>query len=496
MNSDTITVKKNLPPDSSPLSPPPKSPLLALPRLLSPTLPQIVEDELARTQSNSTPKPEKHEKHTATAERYEQARQPDAPGVARKTNTPKLGHPPKKAEASKSATGLEKPLSLVVKLKYKKRKRQDISRILGLTARPNRAVSEELKQKRQSKLKSSTVKPAEDLDDASDEDVPITKTASKTVSATAFSKKRSNEAIERISEPASKRPRASTIDVAKSRTTLEPPFKSPALTGPSSSQKSLLSTPKKGDALKSTAMRRVDSAENLSRTPQTFTPSFTNTPASAERSRINGLNPDHERLTAEAKRFTEAGTRLKRKMDEAMKSKSGNPNEASDAERKLGLCYGLEALITYMGSWTAQDKIKPSPKAWIDGVRLWQWANPQARKFPILSTLYAQVGALLHDTIVKHLTDGLKARVPEAALKGPDAVKGLLDEFAHYSHAREQLWVFVGQHQSELTELGVREALAPYSGHGATAGFVFGVLDRYVKREKVEWKRSEKDHHA
>jgi len=50
VGSDTIVVKKPSQPESSPLSPPPKSPLAPLPALLSPTLPQVIEDELVRLQ--------------------------------------------------------------------------------------------------------------------------------------------------------------------------------------------------------------------------------------------------------------------------------------------------------------------------------------------------------------------------------------------------------------------------------------------------------------
>ena len=463
VGSDTIVVKKPSPMESSPLSEPPKSPLAPLPALLSPTLPQVIEDELIRLQQKSAEKAEKHALSTAEA-RYEKSRQPDTPGVARKTVIPKVGHPPKKTgESSKSK---DRPEKLIIKLKYKKRKANDIRRILGLKPHPDRRFLELEKERIRSTSK------APDTED--EDDVPLSKIATKPTSAP-ISKKRSSDSFEsRTSEPATKRPKGpEPIDVSKSHKTLDPPFKSPALTAPS--QKSLLSTPKKsGDAMKSVAMRRVDSTDALSRTPQTST----STPASAEKPRLNGVQ-EHERPGADEKKFGESALRLKRKMDEYLKTKGGNRDTITERERKLGVCYGLECLVAYMNTWVAQAK-RPgvNDKAWIDGVRLWEFINAEARTFPVLSLLSCQVGALMREEVNR-----IYVRMVEEKREG--GIEGL----GANQRGREKCWTAVGRGRGLLREFGIQEVLGPWSSAGEALGYTYEVLEKFCRREKLEWKR-------
>jgi hypothetical protein len=479
--SDTIIVKKPQQIDSSPLSPPPKSPLISLPPLLSPTLPPIVEDELVRLQQKSAEKAEKSAALNTAEARYEKARQPDTPGVARKTVTPKVGHPPKKnqTESSKSKAPTDKvEPRYIVKLKYKKHRLNNILRILRFTPRPSKTFLE-LEKERLSGKKESTAKPPET--EEYEDDVPLSKAASKPAAAPPVSKKRSSDSLDsRSSEPAPKRPKVpDTIDVSKSRAPLDPPFKSPALTNPN--QKNLLSTPKKGDVLKSATMRRVDSNDGLSRTPQTST----STPASAEKPRVNGdvrSNPEHDRLRADEKRLSDNALKLKRKMDELLKTKSVNRESVTDQEKKLGLCYGVESLVTYMNAWVTQEKISkhPNGKNWVDGVRLWEFVDAHAKHLPVLAALCAQVGALFREEVNKIYVDMLR--------DNKDSMKFVTDLQAN-SKGKDRCWYNAQKGRGALAELGVGELMGPWSGASEAMGYAVDVLERYSLKENLGWKR-------
>ncbi len=481
VGSDTIVVKKPPQIDSSPLSPPPKSPLVSLPPLLSPTLPPIVEDELVRLQQKSAEKAEKSAALNTAEARYEKARQPDTPGVARKTVTPKVGHPPKKSQAEPSkprASADRINTRYIVKLKYKKRRAHEIQRILRLTPRPDKTFLQ-LEKERLSGNKESLPK-AVDTDEDED-DILLSKVASKPAAAPTVLKKRSSDSVDsRSSEPALKRAKVpDTIDASKPRAPLDPPFKSPALTGPS--QKNLLATPKKGDALKSVTMRRVDSNDGLSRTPQTST----STPASAEKPRVNGdvrSNPDHDRLRADEKRLSDNALKLKRKMDELLKTKGGNREAITDEEKKLGLCYGVESLVTYMNAWVTQEKIlkHPSSKNWVDGVRLWEFVDGQAKHYPVLAALCAQVGALFREEINKIYVDMLREK--------KDSTTFIMDLQAN-SKGRDRCWYNVHRGRGALAELGIKELMGPWSGASEAMGYAVDVLERYSRKEKLGWKR-------
>jgi hypothetical protein len=480
---DTIVVKKPQQIDSSPLSPPPKSPVLPLPTLLSPTLPHIVEEELVRLQQKSAEKAEKSAALNTAEARYEKARQPDTPGVARKTITPKVGHPPKKsqAESTKSKIPADRiEPKLIVKLKYKKRRANDIQRILGIRPRSKKVFLQLEKERLSGNKESPTKAPAPDSDEDED-DVPLSKIAPKPTTAPPISKKRSSDSVDsRTSEPAPKRPKGpDTIDVQKSRTTLDPPFKSPAITGPS--PKNLLSTPKKGDAMKTTAMRRVDSNDGLSRTPQTST----STPASAEKLRVNGdvrSNPDHDHLRAEEKKLGDVALKLKRKMDEILKTKSLNRDTVTEQEMKLGLCHGMESLVTYRNAWVLQEKNlkQPNAKNWTDGVQLWRFVEAHAKPFPVLSALAAQVGALFREEANRIYVDTLKEKRDDRQFVGLLVLN---------SKERDRLWSNANSGRGVLEELGVDHLMGPYTSAGEEMVYAIDVLERYSRKEKLGYKR-------
>ena len=488
--SDTIVVKskpsKNDTPQSSPLTTPPESsPPFVLPRLLSPDLPDIVEQELLRLQEKS--------KSVNTVEaRHEKVRQPGAPGVAQKTVRPKVGHPPKPqknhGESSKAhdekKESIEKP-SLIVKLLYKKRNAKNIERILGIKARPDKEFRR-LEAERLNRTSSSSAPPPKPISEDSDSsvDVPLSK-----ISAT---KKRPSDSSTSTTEPAPKRTKLpDSLDVSKSQKPNSPAFKSPALSGPA--QKGLLSTPsRKGDAMKSVAMRKVDSSDGHARTPQTTS---TSTPASAEKPRLNGTtitsapNPEQDKLRSEEKKFTELALKLKREMDRLLQLKTGNPDDklsVSEADRKLGLCVGLESIAAYMHAFHFNDRAnalrgRRVPNEWESLLGLWEFVNREVKFDEVLMAVSAQMGVMCREILQRIYVDG----------KERDGK--VFEKVVANAKKRDEGWREANRGRKALSELGVARdgdaVIGPWSSVREVTELVLHVLERYARREKLNWRR-------
>lgn len=498
LGSDTIVVKpphlkSNVAASSSPLSDPPKStpPPFVLPRLLSPGLPDVVEEELLRLQQKSATL------NTVEA-RHEKARLPDTPGVARKTPKAKggarVGHPPKreKAESSKLPTVPESEAkkSLIIKIPYKKRNAIHIQRILALTQKPRGQMEKLEVGERLARERSTSAAPLPKDDSESDEDVPLSKSRSTKTPAAApatTNKKRPSDSSDR-NEPAPKRSKLPEIDVAKVSTPITPAFKSPALSAPASAQKSL-ATPKKGDAMKSVVMRRVDSNDGLARTPQTTSIS---TPASAEKPRPNGIeqrpNPELDKQRADEAKFYPMGTMLKRKMDSIISPKNRDPSTSvSDSERKAGLCIGVESLMAYMLAFHARDRIAhlrsnpPDPGSWDGFLKLQAFLEHATRPYVELHALIEQMGAvareMLNRVFMEHLAVAKKETLEKCAR-----------ETRENSRLRDTAWMGVKRNEKALRELGVKkEGLGPWSSVQDAVGLAGNVLGAYCAKEKLEW---------
>jgi hypothetical protein len=491
LGSDTIIVK---PPHLKSEHLTSSLPPFVLPRLLSPELPDIVEEELLRLQQKSS--------LNSVEARHEKARLPDAPGVARKTpKTPrtgaKVGHPPKKdrGESSRLPTVHEKEVkrSLTVKIPYKKRQTRDIQRILLLTQKPRGQMEKLEAGERLAQERSTSAAPPQKNDSESEEDVPLSKSRStKTpVAAPLPSKKRPSDSTDR-SEPATKRSKLpENLDVAKTSTPVTPAFKSPALSGPTiSAQKSLLATPKKGDAMKSVsvAMRRVDSNDGLARTPQTTS---TSTPASAEKPRPNGVetrpNPELDKQRADEAKFYPMGTTLKRKMDSIISPKNRDPKDViPDSERKVGLCIGVESLMAYMLAFHARDRIAQlrgslsDPGCWEGLLKVQAFLEHATRHYVELHALVEQMGAvtreMLNRAYMEHLA-AAKEKVLERV--GRDTRDN--------SRARDIAWAGVRRNEKVFERLGVEGGLGPWSSVQDVVTMAGSVLGAYSAREKVEW---------
>ncbi|PVH74954.1 hypothetical protein DL98DRAFT_518900 [Cadophora sp. DSE1049] len=442
------------------------SPLRPLPEMLPLALHPLLDQELDRLsekkarkdglQAENTPdqNSEKTTRDTVGA-RYEEVRRPDVPGVARKT--PKVGHPPKKHPGESSKRPPTTKDTLVVKLRYKKRRAKDIQRILGIQAKPSKEFLTLEKQRR------ARLNPTFDEDSEDEPTIPPKPTPSK---------KRPSDSD--ASEPVSKRAKLPDINVAKAKTSLEPAFKSPAPSAPS--QKNLLATP---NAMKSVAMRRVDSNDGNARTPQTMA---TSTPASAEKPRPNGeRHPMDERLHFEFQKLNDHSLKLKRKMDEILQIKAKGIDSVSESQRKLGLAVALECIAMYMTSFAAKDRAFKSRSAssWEGGIKLWAWLESLVKNMPIYHALSVQLGAIMREELGRCYLETL-----QAGNRDPNFLRA----FGENEAKRDQCWKEAHRVQADLKELHAPDILGPWTTTNDAAVYIKSVLELYAKKEKTGWK--------
>ena len=447
-------------------------PPFRLPKLLSPGLPDVVEAELLRLKEKAS----NNSLNTAEA-RHEKVRQPGALGVAQKTQRPKVGHPPKKirTESPRVEVEEEELNSLIVKIRYKKRIAKDIKRILALPSKSTKKRETEDRRRQRSRSAVPTMGDASDSDD-----MPMAaKRAAKTPAGTAGQKRPSG--LPDATEPAVKRPRVLEVprvpNGPKASTPVTPAFNSP---GPSASkEKGVLVTPKKGDALKSITMRKVDSSEGQAHTPQAGN---TSTPASAEKSRISGLAPqvvsqELARASQEHGKFFPLGTTLKRRMDAILKN--ANPTEN---DRKTGLMNGIEALLCYMLAFHASDKTSkfrnqaPQQENWAQFFPLWIFMEKKTGQYPELHALVDQLGAVSREQLNK------------ASIEQP-VDKRDWDKMVSNLRERDRLWMQCKRNEQLILSLGVTGMLGPWSSVSEAIGFGMATLTCYAEKQGgLEWK--------
>lgn len=448
---------------------PPESLRPDLPRMLSPGLPDPIEAELQRLQEKAL----NNSLNTIEA-RHEKVRQPGAVGVARKTQRPKVGHPPKKIRSNSPRVELhdEEPLTQIVKLRYKKRNVVAVQRILAL---PPKSVRERKAAGRIRERPRSTVPPPGDTSDS--EDMPIAaKRAAKAPAGTTGQKRPSG--LSDAKEPATKRPKVpEATSTLKTTAASTPAFKSSA----PNKEKGQLLTPKKGDAIKSITMRKVDSSEGHAHTPQAG--NLSSTPASAEKSRINGLTPqvvsqELARASQEHSKFFPLGTTLKRRMDNIMKN-----SDVPENVRKTGIMHGIEALLCYMLAFHAGDKATkfrnqaPQPENWAQFFPVWVFMEHKTAQYPELHALVDQLGAVSREQLNK------------ASVEQP-ADKRDWDKMISNLKERDRLWMQCKRNEQLILGLGVTGTLGPWSSVSEAVGFGVATLTCYAEKQgDLEWKQ-------
>jgi hypothetical protein len=436
-----------------------------LPELLPRELPPNVEELLAKSKQPTR-------KHDTVQARHERSRNPDAPGVARKAPKPSAAEKRRASKASDSSPPeiTYDPPRQIVKLKYKKSMSKDIQRILKMKPVPNRAILE--------------------LADGIVPDKPV---VSKVKAAES---KRPRPVPDEQAERSIKRAKVpGKIDSEKAASAqLLPPFKSPSL-APTSAKKLTTSaskvTPKKGDAMKSVAMRRVDSADDNTLTPKTGAAS---TPASTEKPRQNGSDPksaEVERCRAANIKYSEMGKTLKRKRDVYIHSK----------ENQLATLAGAESLLAYLVAFDAFDAMYRKMGRPNTGDN---WLS----LFPLLQANHDLGKAHLHLDIVILLIGGVASNAllavhnvrfsKETPSNSPDYMK-FRDAMSDNIRRNQEFWA---QYQAACKELSSREPEAVRDGAGMAFVRTPGgqslpvktvkveaakMLKEYVRKHKLEW---------
>jgi len=508
---------------SSPLSSPPKSsPEFTLPPLLSPTLPPIVEQALENQ------KEEKARKAAAlTVEaRHEKARQPDTPGVARKTTGPKIGHPPKRSASSTPAKIRDAPKSedrepKIVRLSYKKRQAKDIERILKMKPVPTkefkareaerlmaedsvivasssrRDVSTSRGEPSSSRRDHSTSrKQASSRKDTSDseDEAPLASVSSKMPA-----KKRPAPAEERPEPPAKRAKVPEKVDVARSRAVDAPAFKSPVASAPP--PKTLLATPKKPEAIKSVAMRKVDSSDGHARTPQAMA---TSTAASAEKPRTNGdRNADIVEFRSAGDKYNELALKLKRKMDSHLKTKERGANPSA-SEKKLGLSTGVECISAYIMSYASRNQAASLGRrekdigSWEGLVPLIRFMDNYAKRerLPVhlavisqlLYSVLEEIQRLLQSLPMDSLNHHEVSASEEKERREKDAKNWA--KMQENFKQKDKMWLQIEATRKTLDSLKIRdmEIVGSATSMDKATGYAMRVLEAFEESEKVGWK--------
>jgi hypothetical protein len=277
-------------------------------------------------------------------------------------------------------------------------------------------------------------------------------------------------------EPSIKRPKvAGNVDVQRARTPLTPSAQSPA---PSNAQKTF-STPKKGDAMKSVAMRRVDSNDGQALTPHGGSVS---TPASTEKPRTSGGDSKYAELDALKAAYTKhtaIGTMLKRQADQILKIKEKDPGPVSDEEKRLGAVIAIESVIAYMVGFHSGDLSRQKERKvghaeqWSQFLPFMVFATERAKGQGELFTLALLLNALSRECLERIYIERLPT---EPAGTVPTHLK----ELAKNWHLRKSAW---SGYRDQCKEHPVDSASSVEEAKSITVT----VLADYCKKMGIAW---------
>lgn len=485
IHTDKPPGSKGLPPLLSPTLPPEVKP--RLPRLLSPTLPPEVVAALpeyysrkaaAKEAKEAKDPPTNGEKQKKTidtvADRHEKSRQPNAPGIARKVVKNSKQRQENEVAESSSTAQKEQP-SLTIKLRYKRKQRKDIERILRLRPDPDRTtvvepadtgstrskpVVEDSQHRDARRSSEEKVRPSE-RNGASKRPPPS--------SSSTAAQKRPRQAEPQQANNKRLKP-SDHVAPAKPSTPQTPAFNPPAISAASSSQKGVSDTPRKNDSMRGVALARVNSTSGIARTPQVIA-------GSSERStnapRINSF------LEYREKPHT-ISVSLKREMDRLHKIKEGGLGHVSPNERKLGIVVGLECSLTYMAQFETAREARSAAQDWLDLLRLHQYIEHQVRDIPMLDIVSVQI-----KLVARHRYNSALASV---GFKGVD-----LAVVAENITCQDQLWKELDQKMSNERVQAVEESFTKGRGFNPNGNFKqfialsLAKLRRYAEREGIQW---------
>jgi hypothetical protein len=466
---------------------PPESPL-SVPSPVRKHLPPNLERELQRIKDAR--------KVNSVAGRYERSRNPDVPGVARKMPKKSAAERRRRESASEGPEDHDaaERHSLIIKLKFKRRLK-DVQRMLRIRPMPGRKGLPSNGVAVPSPLSTATF-PAHAK--SSDKKIEDKKPEVKKPEEKRSPDKKRPRSDEVSVESAAKRAKVPLrLDSDKLATSiLQPPFKSPAASGPPPQR--LLSTPKKGDSMKSVALQRVHSNDGNARTPQAAsTPASTSTPASAEKPRQNG-NSDGRSGELDAQiymnnKLTQIGTKLKRKRDELLSK--------PDMDRELCCVVGIESLTAYIAGFHALDNARHlNPRQsygdiWSTFFPLHKAIMESATSFPQLHILALLFGAITADAQHNVYMDKLAV---DAIATNPQEMSRLRHDMIANHKRCTYFWE---QYRNACRKFAtrnpqdVRGKMSFIKGHGGPAmpiaelkSVAVDVLKEYIEQKKVGWK--------
>ncbi|KAK2018873.1 hypothetical protein LZ32DRAFT_293768 [Colletotrichum eremochloae] len=325
----------------------PKSPI-DLPELLSPTLPPIVEEELARMKKTPT-------KSSASGQR---TYPPDSPTTSKRPHTAVKEEDEDRKEPKEKAK--DKPRRFMVTLKYSKKYNKSVQRLLALPPRKD-VVKEE---------RSVSIEPP----------------------APPQARKRPISSTEHISDSiAVKRPR--TSDVTSSSKLVAPATPSKAATTMSRvASSNSVNTPGDGSSL----------------TPAAPPSSDRDRPQTRDDSR-EAANPSKvQSLRDRWGRFIKLGTKLKHERDMLLERKNSDRGAPiSDSDSKLSMILGLETALAFMVGFRAlvesrrMENKAQDPKQWGSILPLLNVMRHDVRKSKPLEALFWQLQGVIHEELIK-----------------------------------------------------------------------------------------------
>lgn len=419
-----------LPPLISPITSPTA---LGLPPLLSPTLPDAIEAELEKLaerhkrnssntsisseQKSSTPLlgPEIKSQQTSTpsktATRVAEKRLASHKAEDSEGTTSRSHEPTKHVRVlSQSIVGMpkttqEKPRKLIVKLKYGRKRRQDVERCLRLPPgrkarqKEQESAAEESQEPERIRKQDGVAKNKElSSKEGLRKSALLSTTEGKDNKNRHVADKRPRAADDTPTDaPASKRPRApSNLDLdRKPRTPVPPSTQSPSVPT-KSTQKPQYLTPRK--EVKSTGMMRTISSDSNGVTSTPAQSADTPSDAKGPTSGINGRPNEAQMWYTHSRKFNDLGRRLKHEAQALCDPRS----QPSLRDRKRGAAMSIECILTYMAAYYCMDykshlqhHQSDLNNSWRTLFPLFRFFKNNCQEFPHLEGLRLQLGAII-----------------------------------------------------------------------------------------------------
>ncbi|TQN70894.1 hypothetical protein CSHISOI_04539 [Colletotrichum shisoi] len=340
------------PPKSLKAEPPPSikrsKSHLKLPALLSPTLPPMLEEELARLKNTPT-------KGSTSSQRTQP---PDSPTTGKRSHAVVKEEDEDRKEPREKAR--DRPRRFMVTLKYSKKYTKSVQRLLALPTRKD-AVKKE---------RSVSIEPP----------------------APPQARKRPMGSTENVVDSISvKRPKMSDVPSSSKLVTPSTPSKAATSMSRVASSNSV-NTPGDGNGL----------------TPAAPPSSDRDRPQTRDESRDAANSSKIQALRDRSSRFSRLGTKLKHERDMLLERKNSDRGAPlSDSDNKLSMILGLEAALAFMVGFRAlfesrrMENKAQDPKQWGSILPLLAVMRHDVRKSRPLEALFWQLQGVIYEELIK-----------------------------------------------------------------------------------------------